>query len=138
MIDTTRMRAALVNGYMYVGGTYDAALEYEHYEGAILALCDEVDRLRAELDAERERNRWIPVGERLPENNTEVLLLAHVRSFEDWTKRRTRIFLGSHNNKTWICDGDMIFNGVNRIYDYASVTHWRELPEPPECEHAAT
>lgn len=105
---------------------------YSKVEEYVSGLLSENVRLRAELDAERERNRWIPVGERLPENNTEVLLLAHVRSFEDWTKRRTRIFLGSHNNKTWICDGDMIFNGVNRIYDYASVTHWRPLPEPPE------
>jgi len=75
---------------------------------------------------------WIPCSERLPEDNTEVLILSNVRSFIDQSKRTARIFTGSHNHKTWICDGDVIFHGSGTFYDYESVTHWRPLPALPE------
>lgn len=60
MIDTKKMYLCLLNGEMrhtsMLAGTHFDGCEYAHYECAILQLCDEVDNLRAELDAEREKS----------------------------------------------------------------------------------
>lgn len=79
----------------------------------VQCLLDEIDRLNAE-------RRWIPVSERLPEDNIEVLI------FDG-----TDIFLACHQSRVpqWSGDGAYYHGGW-----YYMITHWMPLPEPPESE----
>jgi len=81
---------------------------------------DEIERLQSELKELKEKQRWIPVTERLPEEGKEVWA-----ALKDGT--------AMHNNKTWY-----------RMLRYSSsfgwslytseVTHWMALPELPKEE----
>lgn len=74
----------------------------------------EISRLRAELDAEREKQRWIPCNERLPEKDASCIVVLR-DDLGEWLD--TRIYLGEPIG--W----DL----------YSSVAiYWRPLPEPPE------
>ncbi len=83
---------------------------------------EENDALRAELAAMRERERWIPVGERLPDIPDNLRFRKSVITRDDdgyMTVASYRLF----DNK-WYCDySDTV------LYH---VTHWHELPQPPE------
>ena len=69
---------------------------------------DELRARIAELEAER---RWIPVGERLPEEKQSVLALDRTGTAYHWeySKCLSNIFVGNY-------------------------THWMPLPEPPEVK----
>jgi hypothetical protein len=85
-------------------------------------------RLTAELAELRDRTRWIPVSERLPENTGEVFIKAIGMK---------RPELGSY-----VYQGDEVFDIYCKPCFYAwragdwtdkvIVTHWMPLPEPPE------
>lgn len=70
------------------------------------------DTLRAELAALKEQMRWIPVSERLPEDDTSVLIFIE--------------------NETYYAA--FAYGVFWEISDFAleGVTHWRPLPTPPE------
>ena len=76
-----------------------------------------IDELTAELTALREQVRWIPVSEKLPKDNQEVLIYADL------------IAKGVHSTKSrqWSADG-YYYHGDW----YDTVTHWMPLPLPPE------
>ena len=59
--------------------------------------------------------KWIPVTERLPEQYHAVIVWTRYRELGEAT------YDGKHFR--WDCDED-----------YADVTHWMELPEPPKGE----
>jgi len=67
----------------------------------------------------REQVRWIPVSEKLPKDNQEVLIYADL------------IAKGVHSTKSrqWSADG-YYYHGDW----YDTVTHWMPLPQPPEAE----
>jgi len=69
----------------------------------------------AELEAAR---RWIPVGERLPEENQQILSTDGKEFYLDYYARWE-----GKDNPPCFCDG----------LSWA-VTHWMPLPEPPEVE----
>ena len=83
-------------------------------------LVEQVEDLTAELVALRERTRWIPVSERLPDHKQSVLAVANREvtntyydvNFRKWSKSKYY----------WFPEGE--------------VTHWMPLPEPPEVEDA--
>ena len=79
-------------------------------------------RLRAELDAERERNRWIPVSEKLPEDEENVLV------------NITEVDGSPVIDFGYYTPGNNAFEGwqTNYFMAFGKVTHWRPLPEPPE------
>ena len=58
---------------------------------------------------------WIKVADRLPAESTPVLLWSHF------------IFIGYTN------DGELISDDAPQ-YEVAHVTHWHELPLPPESQ----
>ena len=90
---------------------YDTANEHE--------LCFQIGKLKrriAELEAER---RWIPVGERLPELDQDVLAIV-----EDC------IAIG-HFYEEW--GGDVYFSWVE-VGAMQVATHWMPLPTPPEVQ----
>lgn len=61
---------------------------------------------------------WIPVGERLPEDDTKMLVLAAHPGCAPFYST-ARYFLDSDR---WHTDGGDSYGGI---------THWRELPPPP-------
>lgn len=92
---------------------YDADLHYEAADAIEQLICEVADEHNARLDAE-ERQRWIPVTERLPEKNGSYLVFVYgeVTEMNCWHGKWHRL-------------GD----------DYTkAVTHWMPLPEPPKEE----
>ena len=82
----------------------------------ILALQKEIEKLRS-------GRRWIPVTERLPEDRSDVLVVAYWR--ERWG-----VYMGwcAPKRAEW-----SVHIGIGDRNDVA-VTYWMPLPEPPEEE----
>jgi hypothetical protein len=59
-----------------------------------------------------EANRWIPVRERLPKDDNDVLV---------WRERYREEWIASHDVTGWHTGDDDLFE----------ITHWRPLLEPP-------
>jgi len=84
------------------------------------AACEEVESLRSEIDRLREERRWVPVGERLPEEDVHVLAWhsgdecprVAYRTYGIW---KTVAF--NHSD-----DASIV------------VTHWQPLPPGPDGE----
>ena len=69
----------------------------------------------AERDALREKQRWIPVTERLPDDDATVLTYKNgILEVQKYEKGRNG----------WSCNG--------WFWSMANVTHWMPLPEAPE------
>lgn len=83
----------------------------------IAALQQEIEKLRGQLP------RWIPVTERLPEDRSDVLVVAY------WHER-WGAYMGwcAPERAAW-----SVHVGIGDRSDIA-VTHWMPLPEPPEVE----
>lgn len=83
----------------------------------IAALQREIEKLRGQLP------RWIPVTERLPEDRSDVLVVAY------WHER-WGVYMGwcAPERVAW-----SVHIGIGDRSDIA-VTHWMPLPEPPEVE----
>ena len=79
----------------------------------------ELARLTAELAELREKTRWIPVSERLPEDSGQYICA---------------IRYNEEPKKTWV---EQRFWNIFWWDMYTSiVTHWMPLPEPPEATDA--
>jgi len=77
----------------------------------------EIDQLTAHDATERQDDKWIPVSERLPELDQDVLAIVD----DD-------IVIGSFG-QGW--DGEISFDR-DEVGSTRYVTHWMPLPEPPE------
>ena len=64
-------------------------------------------------------SKWIPVTERLPENDQWVLCFMKDKAFGTF-----RVFQWNYIDWQW--------NDGNEWYDEKDVTHWMPLPEPPK------
>ena len=86
-------------------------------------ICEVADEHNARLDAE-ERQRWIPVSERLPEHQGEYLVLWRPKTARD-SKRLYYAIL--ENDGNWVDDipQSQPFRGFDVVY-------WMPLPELPE------
>ena len=104
----------------------------------IAALQQEIEKLRGQNEQLREaaalvtkesaellERRWIPVEERLPEDRSNVLVVAY------WHER-WGAYMGwcAPERAAW-----SVHVGIGDRSDIA-VTHWMPLPEPPEEGHA--
>lgn len=78
---------------------------------------DEIERLRAELESERAKHKWISVKDRLPEKNAGKVLVVCV--FPRCTIVDTRTYW---KDGTWLWCND------------CDITYWIPLPEPPKGE----
>ena len=102
----------------------------------IAALQQEIEKLRGQNEQLREaaalvtkesaellERRWIPVAERLPEDRSDVLVVAY------WHER-WGVYMGwcAPERAAW-----SVHVGIGDRSDIA-VTHWMPLPEPPEEE----
>lgn len=79
-------------------------------------LIEYVDGLEAENARLREERRWIPVEERLPENDGIYLAYLAPMGRSELAKIETHLFYFGAFRTSW------------------RVTHWMPLPEPPEVE----
>lgn len=70
-----------------------------------------IESLQNQLDEEREANRWIPVGERLPAEGIEVQVM---RQYESGSR---------------VVDTDQIESNDWLYSDSDSVTHWKRIPQ---------
>ena len=99
----------------------ELAREIVQLHARIAELEAEIDQLTAHDATERQDDKWIPVGERLPEDTERMLTIVY-DAFED----TTAISILQHYG-----DGDWFSWDSGRYV----VTHWMPLPEPPqECE----
>lgn len=89
-----------------------------------------------ELDAkEKPMNEWISVKDRLPEDEQEVLVIAH-----GWDGRL--VYVGSHKRveaqKSWLTgitneSSEWSLWGWSYLKE-PIVTHWMPIPQPPKGE----
>lgn len=82
-------------------------------------------RMARELQQRREAERWIPCGERVPEEGQYVLCV-----YEDGECVTDNVALCQfryHN-------GEPIFHDDGSNWPAANITHWRPLPAPPTQE----
>lgn len=115
-----------------------AADQLENQNAHIAALQQEIEKLQgqnkqlreaaalvAKESAELLERRWIPVEERLPEDRSDVLVVAY------WHER-WGVYMGwcAPERAQW-----SVHIGIGDRNDVA-VTHWMPLPEPPEVENA--
>ena len=88
----------------------------------------------AERDALKERTRWIPVGERLPEYDPNKGANAY------WVAKKTRngewqIKLALYSDYGYAASVDIPENVTWRDYDFCQITnvaYWMSLPEAPK------
>ena len=117
-----------------------AADQLENQNAHIAALQQEIEKLRGQNKQLREaaalvakesakllERRWIPVEARLPEDRSDVLVVAY------WHER-WGVYMGwcAPERAQW-----SVHIGIGDRNDVA-VTHWMPLPEPPEVENAET
>ena len=97
--------------------------EKDVMENAILDLQHENDDLRTRIGELEQAHRWIPVSERLPEEDNPACLFRTSGS---------GVYFGYHIGyiPCWVAVGIRDFIGL--LYD--TVTHWMPLPPPPPEE----
>jgi hypothetical protein len=84
-----------------------------------------ISSLDAENAALRERTRWIPVGERLPDENVAVLAVVS-SAFSDF--RYIQIAHHVPSVPQWNTEDGVHFHGT----EYQRIAHWMPLPEAPK------
>ena len=99
----------------------DLRKEIEWKDMVIALAQKEQAKAEAERDALREKQRWIPVTERLPERDVQVLGWYKDNPFSQY---RPEV---------------VAWNGNGWVFVYAhryvtNVTHWMPLPEAPEVD----
>lgn len=104
-------------------------VELLNADNMVLAMSQELSAARAELAAMRERERWIPVGERLPDGEGYFEVVLNGNYVAD-----CHCFF-VHNAFSYF-DGKFPVGwypiSTNTRID--NVTHWRPLPAPPAQE----
>lgn len=137
--DAAKMSDALAVLLPHSNGNETAKL-YREAADAIESMCEMVATAYCEnaniiSSYEESKPRWIPVTERLPERNTEVLVYAIGNADGFWGKHVIaiaerflfRIFPSSEGEEEWSSPWQYFHT------DY-KITHWRPLPEPPKEE----
>ena len=106
---------------------YSCDIDRVGLDGAALIerLTDRCARYAEEIAVLQEKTRWIPVTERLPEDRSDVLVVAY------WHER-WGVYMGwcAPERAAW-----SVHIGIGDRNDVA-VTHWMPLPEPPGVENA--
>lgn len=83
---------------------------YEYAGIHVKVIQDMIEQLEGDLEQDKKENGWIPVSERLPEDDTTVLVSCKTRSGTTFVRTGYCIYGSWHLN----CEG---------------VTAWRPLPE---------
>ena len=108
---------------------------------------DLIERLTAENTVLREKQRWIPVTERLPEERVLVNVVWVNRAPEPYYERIKNVpFSGTacFYRENWYWDSPVVLDLLAEYGEDASdlvdeaveITHWMPLPEAPEGNNA--
>lgn len=84
---------------------------YKYAGVYVKVIQDMIEQLQEDLELDEKEDGWIPVSERLPEDDTTVLVSCKTRSGTTFVRAGYCIYGSWHLN----CEG---------------VTAWRPLPEP--------
>lgn len=119
----------------------EAADRLENQNAHIAVLQQEIEKLRGQNEQLREaaalvakesaellERRWIPVAERLPSCDNQVLVVVSGKPKENITLAGA-VELATLYSDGWCLETWPEWTGAN-------VTHWMPLPEPPEAEKA--
>lgn len=87
---------------------------------SITTLLGKVETLEADNERLREERRWVPVGERLPELNSSVLVACGYPEDEEQTV-----------SQAWHYRPGLFTNLEDM--EFPGVTHWQPLPPGPEA-----
>lgn len=128
-------------------GHYEAGLDCDNYADHVMAMTGEKLHSKSEIAAElayrdteiatlqariaelEEAQRWIPVGERLPDVDARAM-------FGHWAD-----YPGSDKEWLWVASGELHEDGqywfdfvdqYMEVRNWHTVTHWMPLPTPPE------
>ena len=107
------------------------------------AAADLIERLTAENAALREKQRWIPVTERMPEERVLVNVVWVNRAPEPYYERIKNVpFSGTacFYRENWYWDSPVVLDllaeygedNLDLVDDAVEITHWMPLPEAPE------
>lgn len=89
----------------------EADIQILEERDAFITYVELIDELQEAIEQDEKENGWIPVSERLPEDDTTVLVSCKTRSGTTFVRAGYCIYGSWHLN----CEG---------------VTAWRPLPEP--------
>jgi hypothetical protein len=110
-------------------------IDYD-YEG-LQGLVDDLEARIAELESER---GWIPVSERLPDRNVDVIVYNELRK-EVQTGRYNdarRITENVSSPRSWFAGGNFYTNLTDEsnpfMLPFSAITHWMPYPNPPEVQ----
>ena len=97
---------------------------------------DEVnaDSWKTAFEVERDEHRWIPVTERLPENEVPVLVVRRFLGVKDCPPK-TYVEMAEYCYGDWVADSDEYKIARHRHTD---PLFWMPLPEPPKEEEGET
>ena len=104
---------------------------------------DLIERLTAENAALREKQRWIPVTERMPEERVLVNVVWVNRAPEPYYETIKNVpFSGTacFYRENWYWDSPVVLDllakygedNLDLVDDAVEITHWMPLPEAPE------
>ena len=100
---------------------HDQNIVYDTIQTCIQA----VERMPSANVVERKTGKWIPVTERLPENDQDVLVMVHWRDYPE-----NMMCYGRKYKTRWY-----LWNGeLGELIKGFDITHWMQLPQPPEEE----
>ena len=109
---------------------------------------DLIERLTAENEALREKQRWIPVTERMPEERVLVNVVWVNRAPEPYYERIKNVpFSGTacFYREKWYWDSPLVLDllaeygkdAFDLVDEAVEITNWMPLPEAPEEEGKA-
>ena len=113
------------------------------FEEVNTAAAELIERLTAENTALREKQRWIPVTERMPEERVLVNVVWVNRAPEPYYERIKNVpFSGTacFYRENWYWDSPVVLDllakygedNLDLVDDAVEITHWMPLPEAPE------
>ena len=98
----------------------------------VVALIDDLREENVNLTARiaelEEKQRWIPVSERLPEFGTSILFYDSI--LERTNKGTCTALNRDKTNLQWLTDDGIYYHGNRCEY----ITHWKEEPARPEAQ----
>ena len=121
----------------------DKLMVYSRFDEVNTAAAELIERLTAENTALREKQRWIPVAERMPEERVLVNVVWVNRAPEPYYERIKNVpFSGTacFYRENWYWDSPVVLDLLAEYGEDASdlvdeaveITNWMPLPEAPE------